>query len=75
MVTVTTQRDLASDRNAVPQPRVAGAPAQHGRSSCCRCGEVIVQGLISGTPATWATASDGDPWCQGGAHLPKGIHH
>ncbi len=48
--------------------------AQRSRSSCCRCREPIVQGIIAETHETWVTAKESDPWCQGGAHLPKAAH-
>ena len=42
-------------------------------TTCVRCKQSIVQGAITGAPQTWATAVEGDPWCQGGAHLPKAV--
>ncbi len=45
------------------------------RSTCSRCRQSIVQGVIAGASGTWATAAGGDPWCEGGAHLPKAADH
>lgn len=64
----------SSEVGVVPLPRHANARAQLGRSSCCRCREAIVQGVIAEAPQMWVTAAESDPWCQGGAHLPKAIH-
>ena len=59
MATVTTQR---GSQSILPTQR---------RFSCCRCHEPIVRGVIAGSWETWVTAAEGDPWCQGGAHLPR----
>ena len=64
----------ASQLGVVLRPRQAVTPAQPARSSCCRCRQPIVLGVIASTYETWVTVAEGDPWCQGGAHLPKGVH-
>jgi hypothetical protein len=73
-VTGDTATSGASDIDAVPHPRDPHVPVRMSRSSCCRCRETIVQGVLRGADETWVTATEGDPWCQGGAHLPKAVH-
>ena len=54
-----------------PQEAHLGHRVHPTLTTCARCRQSIVQGLITGASQTWATAVGGDPWCQGGAHLPK----
>jgi hypothetical protein len=56
-----------------PQEANPGHQVQSTLTTCARCRQSIVQGVITGASQTWATAVEGDPWCQGGAHLPKAV--
>lgn len=44
------------------------------RTFCGRCRLIIMQGVIAGASQTWVSATAGDPWCHGGAHLPATVH-
>ncbi len=65
---VLRPRDPNARTEAVEQREVP-------RSTCSRCRQSIVQGVIAGASETWATAAGGDPWCEGGVHLPKAADH